>query len=170
MMYGVPEYSTRIPNMQVMDFAELRDRILMQPEGEQNLVMWATCLRQNDPGEKILRNIPPILVYVTLISEPNPFAHINGQPAVKYHLHAVDNAKRNKEIKIYTNNHGDLILCDMQEEATRYYNRVIDVYIKSTRDALKSRTQYLEDKISSLHGFRIAGSIVEEVISPTCGT
>lgn len=170
MIYGNDYEIRRIGGFEVIDYKELIERILSQPDDEdpKHLVMWATCLRQNDPGEKILRNIAPTLVYVTVKSEPSRYAHLPHHAAIIHELEVSDNAKRNKKIKLYTNNHGDLTLADLYDEAVRYYNRKVDHYLKHTREALKARTEYMEGRINELASFRIAGFILEEVISPTC--
>lgn len=150
---------------EIQELRVLTQRIMDLPEPEQGprgLVMWACCIRQNDPGEKMLRNIPPIEVYVTAEEKPS---HYSGWgPTIQ--TTAYQNNKRSKEIKIFTNNHGNLVLCDTYDEACRHYNAKVDSYLHWTQITLEHRTQFLQNRLRELREAHIGGHIAETVVTP----
>lgn len=138
----------------------LKDRVIQSEDNQ--LIMWATCFKQNDPGEKVLRNIPPVQVVVTTVEE------INRHSRIDLFLKAYEQdgylGGRRKEIKITSsNNHGDLIICDTYRECVETYNNIIRRELERAKEVLVSRTAYINSRIKLLESSFVPGFVVEEV-------
>lgn len=142
----------------IVALRELHNRVAELESNE--LEMWACCFKANDPADKILRNISPVQVVVSIVEEEVRYrGRVHILKAYEQNGYA---SGRRKAIKIDSaNSHGDLLLCDTYEECVRVYNLMVQKELEYTERILASRTAYLQNRISELRNSLIPGYISE---------
>lgn len=147
-------YEMHTFNIEGLSCTYTRDLLpLVEAAGEEGLTKWATCFKQNDPGDKVLRNIKPMQIRLVLVE--NPRYHASSSLSVRYILKAYENDRyeygRRKEVKIESNNsHGHLTITDTIEEASRCYNLKIRNMLSTSEVTLERRIKEMSKSIEFL--------------------